>query len=109
MIAMLLQSIGDSCYFSGNGLTCLLDQITSAFGGPELFGLVAGALIFVVFYVASEGDLATPTVALILSGTVFIPMLPGSYSQIAYGVVAIGLAAGVWQVLKQYVLSGAVR
>lgn len=108
-MTVLLQSVSDSCYFGGDGLACLLNQLTSATGGPELFGLILGGMIFTGFYIASEGDLATPTVALILTGTVTVSMLPGHYSQIAYGVVVIGLAAAIWQVLKQYVFSGAVR
>lgn len=102
-------SIGDSCYFGGDGLACLLDQIVSAFGGEALFGLIAGSVIFVGFYIAGEGSLATPTVALVLTGTVTMSMLPASYSRIAYGIVLIGLAAALWQVMQKYVFSGAVR
>lgn len=108
----MLQSMPDisgSCWFSGNALSCLLDLLVSSFGGPGLFGLLAGSVIFVAFFAASDGDIATPTVALILTGTVFIPMLPGSYQSIASGVVVIGLAAAIWGALKVYVLSGASR
>lgn len=104
-----LQSIQNSCYLDGNALSCLLDQLVAAFGGPALLGLFMGALIFVTFYVASEGDMATPTVALILTGTVTVSMVPGSYQDIAYGVVVIGMAAALWQVIKQYVLAGVAR
>lgn len=95
--------------FSGDALTWLLDTLVSAFGGPALFGLLLGAIIFVAFYVAAEGDIATPTVALILTGTVTISMVPGNYGQIAYGVVLIGVAAALWQVLQQYVMSGTTQ
>jgi hypothetical protein len=105
---MMQSQIADSCYFGGNALTCLLDQLVSGLGGEQLFGLLLGSVIFVAFYIGSGGDLATPTVALVLTGTVFIGMLPDSYQQIAYGVVVIGLAAAIWQVLKQYVFSGSV-
>lgn len=102
---MFLQ-ISNSCYLGGAALDCLLSQLVSAFGGAALFGLLLGAVIFTTFYIASGGDLATPTVALILTGTVVIAMLPGAYERIATGVVVIGLAAAIWQVLQQYVLSG---
>lgn len=104
-----LQSISDSCYFSGGGsaTSCLVDQWTAAFGGEALFGLIMGSVIFVAFYWAADGQIATPTVALILTGTVLVPMVPGSYGRIAMGVVVIGLAAAVWQVLQKYVMSGA--
>ena len=102
-------TIGDSCYFGGNALACAIDQLVGAFGGEALFGLIAGSLLFGVFYVAAGGSMATPTVALILTGTVIIPMLPGSYSQMATAVVLIGLAAALWQVVQKYVFSGVVR
>jgi hypothetical protein len=105
MHEITLQSIGDSCYFGGSALQCLLDQLVAAAGGEALFGLLAGSVIFVGFYIASDGDLATPTVALVLTGTVFVGMVPGSYGTIAAGVVAIGLAAAIWQVLQQYVMN----
>lgn len=102
-------TIGNSCYFGGDAVSCVLDQLVSAFGGQALFGLIAGGVIFTGFYIASEGSLATPTVALILTGTVTIPMLPASYSRIAYGIVLIGLTAAIWQVMQKYVFSGAIR
>ena len=103
-----MQDISSSCYFSGDALTCLIDQQVAAFGGEALFGLLLGSAIFGAFYIASGGDMATPTVALILTGTVIIGMLPASYQSIAYSVVLIGLAAALWQVFKQYILSGSV-
>lgn len=106
---MMQTNIANSCWFSGNALSCLLDILVDGFGGPALFGLLAGAAIFVAFYIAADGSLATPTVALILTGTVFLPMVPGDYQSIAGGVVLLGLAAAVWGVLKTYVLSGAAR
>lgn len=101
-------SLGDSCYFGGDALQCAIDQNVSAFGGPGLLGVLVGAVIFAVFYIASDGEMATPTVALVLTGTVIVGMMPASYQSMAYGVVVIGLAAAVWQVFKQYVLSGSV-
>lgn len=108
-MTVMLQSISNSCYFSGNALTCVLDQLVAGTGGEAMFGLMAGGLIFLVFYWASEGDMATPTVALILTGTVFVPMVPGNYGRLGAGIVVIGLAAAIWAVLKQYVLSGAAQ
>lgn len=111
MMPALLQSvdIADSCYFGGSALACLLDQLTAAFGGPGMFGVLAGGMLFVVFYVAADGGLATPTVVLILSGTVLASMAPAQYREIALGVVVIGVAAALWGVIRQYVLSGAAQ
>lgn len=111
MIPTPLQSvnIGDSCYFGGSALTCLLDQLVAAFGGPGMFGVLAGGMLFVVFYVAGDGGLATPTVVLTLAGTVLASMAPPQYREIALGVVVIGVAAALWGVVRQYVLSGAAN
>lgn len=92
--------------FDGNAVSWTIDTLVSAFGGPGLLGLFMGALIFLIFYIAAEGDLATPTVALILTGTVTVSMVPGQYQQIAVGVVVIGVAAALWQAAQAYVLQG---
>lgn len=92
--------------FDGDGVQWTLDLLVSAFGGQAMLGLFMGALIFLTFYVASDGDLATPTVALILTGTVTVSMVPGQYQQIAVGVVVIGVAAALWQAAQAYVLQG---
>lgn len=109
MIGMFTLQFTDSGPLGGDALGWLIGTLVSAFGGPALFGLLLGAVIFVTFYVAADGDMATPTVALILTGTVTISMIPANFQSIAYGVVVIGLAAALWQVLQTYVLSGAVR
>jgi len=102
---IVLQSIADSGPFEGDALGWLLDTLVSAFGGPALFGLLLGAFIFVVFYIGSDGDMPTATVALVLTGTVTVSMVPATYGRPAGGVVVIGLAAAVWQVIQRYVLT----
>lgn len=105
MNGIILQSISESGPFDGDALTWLLDTLVSAFGGPGLFGLLLSAIIFVVLYVASEGDLATPTVALVLIGTVTVSMVPSNYGRLAGGIVLMGLAAALFTVFKRYVMS----
>lgn len=98
--------LSDTCYFDGSGaVNCASEQYISAFGGGELLAVVMAGVIFGVFYIAGDGDMATPTVALILSGTALVGMLPESYTQIAGYLVVIGLAAAAFQVLQKYVLS----
>lgn len=104
-----LQSVSDWCYFNNGPMGCLVSQYAGAFGGEALFGVLMGSVIFTAFYVASDGDMATPTVAVILCGTALIPMVPPRYGQIGMYVVTIGLAAAVWQVLQKYVLSPATQ
>lgn len=106
---MPLQSLTDSCYFGADPMTCVVDQLMASLGGEALFGLITGSVLFLGFYVAADGDMAAPTVALILSGTVLVPMVPGNYAKIAMGVVVIGLGAAVLQVIQKYVLSPATQ
>lgn len=102
--------LSDSCYFDGSGaVDCGAEQLIGAFGGASLLAVVMAAVIFGVFYLAGDGDMATPTVALILSGTALVQMLPAAYQQLAIYLVVIGVAAGVWQVLQKYVLSPATQ
>lgn len=104
MYGILLQSISDGP-FDGNALQWLLDLLVRSFGGQALFGLLLSAVIFIVLYVATNGDLATPTVALVLIGTVTVPMVPSNYSRIAYGIVLMGLGGALLSVFKSYVMS----
>ncbi len=101
-----LQNLADSCYFGGSAVSCLLDQLVAATGGGGLFGALAGGVLFIVFYVAGDGGMATPTVAVILTGSVFVSMVPAGYQSLAMGVVVIGLSAAIWQVVQKYVLQG---
>jgi len=101
-----LLMLSDSCYFDGSGaLDCGAEQFIGAFGGAGLLAVVMAGVIFGIFYLATGGDMATPTVALILCGVVLVPMLPESYSQMAGYLVLFGLAAAMFQVLQKYVLS----
>lgn len=109
MGTVLLQSIVDSCYFGDSAVNCASEQFISAFGGGGLFAVVLAGTIFGVFYIAGEGDTATPTVALILSGGGLMAMLPANYQQTAAYIVVIGLAAAMWQVIQAYVLSPATQ
>lgn len=104
----LLQAFSDGP-FDGNAVQWAIDLLVSAFGGQALLGLFLGAMIFVVFYVAADGDLAVPTTALILTGTVTVSMVPGQYQQIAVGVVVIGVAAALWRIAQAYVIEGVQR
>lgn len=97
--------IGGSCYFGDQPLRCFIEQYVGGFGSPAAFGLLLGVSMFMTLYVAGDGDMATPTVALVLFGGVLIPTLPGNFGEIGMAIVVIGLAAVLWQVVQKYVLS----
>jgi len=103
--------LADYCLFDGStgAVDCGAQQFVGAFGTPGLFAVVLAVLIFGVFYLLSGGNLAVPTVALILSGVALVEMLPSNYAQVAGYLVIIGLAAAMFQVVQKYVLSPATQ
>lgn len=105
---MVNVDISGSCYLGSDALTCLIDQWINAFGGPELFGLLVASTIFIVMYIASDGSISVPAVAILLIGGPLIPLLPAQYSSLATTIVFIGLAAAVFAALQRYVANPSV-
>jgi len=104
-----LQSLADSGLFSGDALDWLLGLLVSATGGEAIFGVFAGGVLYLVFYIAAEGDIAVPTTVLILTSTVFVAMVPEQYGSLSAGVAIIGVAAVTFGAIQRYVLSGAAQ
>ena len=67
-----------------------------------------GAAIF-AFYLAGEGDLAAPTVLLVLAGGFLWPVLPGAYAGFARSLLILGLASGFIAIGRRYVLDPGAR
>lgn len=86
--------------------SCIFDGLASAFGGPAVFGLIVAGAVILIMYRAS-GEMALPTVTLILLGGFAVPLLPGQYQTMALSITIIGLVAGLWMIVERYVLSGA--
>jgi len=95
--------ISGSCYLGSDALTCLIDQWVVAFGGPQLFGLLMASTIFITLYIASDGSISVPAVAILLIGGPLIPLLPAQYSSMATTIVFVGLAAAILAALQRYV------
>ena len=83
---------------------CIMADMTGAVGGEAMFGLLAGGLIMLVLYLAGDGDMAVPTVTTILLGSVMVPALPPQYTQMAYAIVVVGIAAAIIGLAGRYVL-----
>lgn len=95
------------CYLDGVDLmTCALDDLVAATGGEALFSVLVGGLVLLCFYIAGRGSTAVPTVMTLLLGSLMIPLLPGEYADMAYAVVALGIAFGAMAVAKRYMLPG---
>lgn len=100
--------LSNSCYLSqGNKVDCVLNDLTAAVGGEAAFGVLVAAAIFVSLYIAGNGDLTTPTVALIFIGSVFVPLLPPQFRRIAFALVVVGVAGAGLTLVRKYVLSPA--
>jgi len=109
MIPLPLQSVG--CYTNNrwNLLSeCVLPQLVAAVGGEQTFGLLIGLPMLVGFWLAGDGDLATPATAVVLVGGVLFPILPASYQGIARTVAFLGLAAVALAVIEKYYLRGSL-
>lgn len=104
---MLLQSL--KCYTDSpwGWLDCSIQQNIAAVGGTGLFGLLlGGSLLYLSWYASPNQDLALPAALVVLLGGVLVPALPGNYTSLAWNIVLVGLAAGIFAIAKRYVLRG---
>lgn len=101
-----LQSVssGLQCYQSGSMWVCLVQDLAGAFGGELNFGLVVGGLVLLAYYIAGDGEIATPAVLTILLSGLLIPALPGGVRNVATGLMLIGIVGGAWAVARRYTL-----
>ena len=107
----LLQSTKLDCYTSdgANLLGCALSDMGLALGGDFTFGILVAGTVLLVFYLASDGGIATPAVLTALSGGIMFPVLPSEHQTIAMTIVFFGLTAAVLASLKKYVMTPGVR
>jgi len=93
-----------ACYQDGGMLSCMIDDMGAAFGGPTAFGLIVGGAIILALYVASDFDPAAPTVGTILIGGMLIPALPPGFQSIGLSIMALGAIMGLFVAARRYVL-----
>lgn len=106
MLPVLLQGATDiSCLQNtGNGYACMLDSLVAATGGEAVFGFLIGGISILVLYVGSGWHPAPPSVGTFLLGGILVPALPAQYTNTAQVVMVMGFIAGVWVMLRRYVL-----
>jgi hypothetical protein len=88
-----------------NLLTLLLSTLVGAMGGDQTFGLLFGGTTLLAFWLAGNGDLAVPTILLVLAGPLLWSLLPGQFVGFARGLLVIGIAAGFLEIGRRYVLN----
>lgn len=91
-------------WITGDWFACMFDPVTATTGETG-FGLLVGATLIMALYLAGDGSMATPSVAIILFAGVMVPVLPGAYVGVAQGVAIIGVFAALLAVGQKYVLS----
>lgn len=101
-----LQSPGCSAsrWLSGEWHTCIFEPFVTVLSEP-VFGMIIGSALWLGFYFASGGRWSAPTAVTILVSTLLFPALPGNLVNVASGVLTIGVAAVILQVLQRYVLN----
>lgn len=83
---------------------CLVAEMTASVGGEAVFGLIGASVLLLGLYIAGSGDMAVPTVTVILLGGFLIPSLPAQYTSMAYAVAVVGVAAAVFTVASRWVI-----
>lgn len=92
-----------SDYTSGGLLEAALNDLAAAVGGDGVFGLLAGGVLIMSFYLASSGGLATPAVLTALVGGLMIPVLPAGFARMAQVIIFLGLVAALLAGLDRWV------
>jgi len=88
---------------------CIFGPATQTTGGDPLFGLLVGGSVILSYYLASGGDLATPSVLTILFGGILAQVLPGGLVSVAWALAFTGLVGSIVAVSQRYILSPGTR
>ena len=89
---------------NGDLWACFVADLGAAAGGELNFGLLVGGVLMLVFYIAGDGDIATPAILMILLSGIITPVLPGGLRQMAIGLMLMGIVVGGFAVARRYVL-----
>lgn len=94
-----------SCYEDNplGMLECALADMAASVGGQGMFALLGGGLFIFVYYIASGGKLATPSVMLLITGGLMIPVLPAQFALMAQVIMFLGLVGAILAGLDKYV------
>jgi hypothetical protein len=99
--------LGPACgidrWTAGEWMSCIFDPVTALLGSG-LYGLLTSGAILMAFWLAGNRSLAAPSVAMILISGLAIPILPGGYQGVAWTVAFVGVAGGVFSVIRSYML-----
>lgn len=81
----------------------IVETWTGGMLSPELFGAGISAALLLSMWFYSD-DLALPTIlAILLIGPFAFTTLPGDLQQVGSGIIAVGVAAAVFEAGRRYV------
>jgi len=104
-----LEDSSVSCFAQGTEGSmsqCVLDGVFSAGPAPSLVGLGIAGVMLTSFYIAGDGSVVVPAVLLILFGSILIPVLPAQFVELAYMLLAVGIAAAVFTAWTRFTAAG---
>ena len=87
---------------SGDLTGCVLEGVFSAGPSPEIMAFVLGCMLLTSLYLAGDGSVVVPAVALIIFGSILVPLLPGQYRSLAYTVVVIGITVASFYAYQRF-------
>jgi hypothetical protein len=88
---------------TGEWFDAIFNPITGVIG-DGLFGLLVGIGVLTAFYVAGRGDLAAPTIFVMMFAPVFIGVIPAHLHGMVYALALVGIVAALLTFARQYVL-----
>ena len=93
----------------GDMTQCVVDGVFAAGPSPALMGLLMGGTVLTSLYIAGNGTVIVPAIALTLFGAVLVPALPPQFVLFAYTVFAIGGSAAVFSAWVRFTTRGGFR
>lgn len=105
MIEILLQNTTapKNWWIEGEFFKALFKPIVTLLGEPTVGVLISG-VVLMSFYVAGRGNLAAPSVLLILMAPIALGFLPAWATGVAWTVGFVGLVSGLMSLARRYVM-----
>jgi len=89
---------------SGDLTGCVLEGVFNAGPSPEIMGFLLGSMLLTSLYLAGDGTVVVPAVAMILFGSILVPLLPGQFRGLAYMVVVIGITVAAFYGYQRFAM-----
>ena len=88
-------------WLGGNWMESVIEMYVGGVVGYPLLGAMLTGGVIISMYIYSD-DMALPTIVLILLSSFAFASLPGDLQQTAMGVMVVGIAAAIFEILRRY-------